>query len=76
MTSEDDLPDTQPVSFRGRLSGDDDDYPLGEFPPLTAADLEGSMLGKALASALDSNVCVAPALDVNFVEPWVLPGDA
>jgi hypothetical protein len=50
----------------------DDDYPIGEFPPLTAADLAGSMLGKALESLGDLQVFVAPALGVNFIEPWML----
>jgi hypothetical protein len=50
----------------------DDDYPIGEFPPLTAADLEDSMLGKALEPLLDPQVFVAPAMGVNFIEPWML----
>jgi hypothetical protein len=51
----------------------DDDYPIGEFPPLTAADLEGSMLGKAL-ELNPQGVYVAPALGVNFVEAYEFTG--
>lgn len=56
---------------------EDFDFPVGEFPPLTAADLAGSLLGKALEPLLNTEgeVFVAPAVGVDFVRPWVFRPD-